>query len=114
MVRNFDTTAGVSNKLKPVYKDPYCIHKRLRNNCYVLSDVEGFQLSQRPYQGVWEGANMKPWRRDEFIVEEGYGRGGLGVRTVEAIREETVERMGPAISEDPGRGRQQARAEIAG
>jgi len=52
VVRNFDSTVGISNKLKPAYKGPYCVKKRLRNNRYILSDVEGHQLSQRPYQGV--------------------------------------------------------------
>lgn len=28
------------------------------------ADVEGCQVSQRPYQGTWEAANMKPWRTE--------------------------------------------------
>jgi len=87
IIRNFDSTTGISNKLKPAYKGPYCVKKRLRNNRYVLADVEGLQLSQRPYLGVWESANMKPWRREDPLVADS-GRGGLGVRTAEAVREE--------------------------
>jgi len=79
MIRNFDSTTGISNKIKPAYKGPYCVKKRLRNNRYVLADVEGFQLSQRPYQGVWESANMKPWRKEGPLVTDN-GRGGLEVR----------------------------------
>lgn len=59
MVRNFDTGPG---KLAPAYRGPYKIIKRLRNDRYVIEDIEGLQLSQRPYKGTWETANLKPWR----------------------------------------------------
>lgn len=62
MVKNFDSTVGVSRKLIPRYRGPYEIIKKLRNNRYVVADVKGFQGSQKPYQGVWEPANMRPWR----------------------------------------------------
>jgi len=62
MLRNFDTTIGTSKKLIPRFKGPYKIIKELRNNRYVVADIEGHQASQRPYQGVWEPANMRPWR----------------------------------------------------
>ena len=66
MVRNFESTPGVSKKLIPRFKGPYRILKVLRNDRYVLCDVENFQVTQRPYQGVWEAVNMRPWRPNEM------------------------------------------------
>lgn len=49
MIRNFEAGPG---KLAPTYKGPYKITRQLRNDRYVISDVEEFQLSQKPYTGV--------------------------------------------------------------
>lgn len=59
MIRNFDSGPG---KLAPVYKGPYRILKKLRHDRFVVGDVDGFQLSQKPYTGVWEAAHLKSWR----------------------------------------------------
>lgn len=61
MIKNFDSTAGVSRKLIPKFKGPYKVSKVLRNDRYVLEDVEGFQQSRIPYVGVWAVANIRPW-----------------------------------------------------
>lgn len=61
MVRNFETAGG---KLSPAYRGPYRIVRRLKNNRYIIRDIEGCQISRRPYQGTWEAANMKPWLKD--------------------------------------------------
>lgn len=61
MVKNFDCTPGTSKKLIPKFKGPYIIEKELRNNRYVISDIDGFQNSNQPYKGTWEACNMKPW-----------------------------------------------------
>lgn len=52
MVRNFDTTKGVSPKLVPRFKGPYVIIKALRNQRYILADIEGCQVTQKKYEGV--------------------------------------------------------------
>lgn len=62
MIRNFESTAGVPHKLIPRFRGPYQIIKTLRNDRYVVADIEGFQITQKPYQGVWEPANMRLWR----------------------------------------------------
>ncbi|XP_015433584.1 PREDICTED: uncharacterized protein K02A2.6-like [Dufourea novaeangliae] len=62
MIRNFDSTAGASKKLMPQFKGPYKIVKELRNDRYVIADIEGFQMTQKPYKGVWEPANMRMWK----------------------------------------------------
>lgn len=61
LIKNFDSTVGVSRKLIPKFKGPYKISKVLRNDRYVLEDVEGFQQSRIPYKGVWAAANIRPW-----------------------------------------------------
>ena len=57
----FESTPGVSKNLIPRFKGPHRIIRKLRSDRYFVADVEGFQNSQRPYQGVWEPANMRPW-----------------------------------------------------
>lgn len=59
VVRNFESVGG---KLIPQYRGPYRVAKKLRKDRYVVEDVEGCQISQRPYKGTWEAAKMKPWR----------------------------------------------------
>lgn len=61
IVKNFDRTAGVARKLIPKTKGAYEIFKVLKNDRYILKDVDGFQLARNPYQGVWSAHNMKPW-----------------------------------------------------
>lgn len=70
MLRNFDVTVGASKKLIPRYKGPYMIVKPLRNDRYLVSDVPGFQNTQRKYQGVWEPKNMKPWIRGDPEISD--------------------------------------------
>lgn len=60
-IRNFDNTPGAPKKLIPEFKGPYEIFKVLRNDRYVVKDVENFQTSRRPYEGTWEACNMRPW-----------------------------------------------------
>jgi len=61
MIKNFDSHVGVSKKLIPKFKGPYRVTKVLRNDRYVLEDVEGFQQSRLPYKGVWAVATIRPW-----------------------------------------------------
>ncbi|XP_018377468.1 PREDICTED: LOW QUALITY PROTEIN: uncharacterized protein K02A2.6-like [Trachymyrmex cornetzi] len=50
-IRNVQTTPGVNKKLLPKFKGPYVIRKVLDYDRYVITDVDGFQLTQRPYTG---------------------------------------------------------------
>lgn len=61
MIRNFDNSPGVSTKMIPKFKGPYQVDRVLRNDRYVIKDIEGFQLSQTPYRGTWEASNMRLW-----------------------------------------------------
>jgi len=62
MIRNFDNSVGVSHKMIPRFKGPYQVERVLRNNRYIVKDIDGFQLTQTPYRGTWEAANIRPWK----------------------------------------------------
>lgn len=61
MIKNIDTTKGASHKIIPKFKGPYEVMRILRNDRYVIKDVSGHQATQKPYEGTWEAANMRPW-----------------------------------------------------
>lgn len=61
MIRNIDNTPGASQKLIPRFKGPYQIDRILKNDRYVIKDVEGFQLTQTPYYGTWGASNIRLW-----------------------------------------------------
>jgi len=63
-IKNFDSTIGASQKLIPVFKGTYKIAEKLDNDRYVITDVDGFQNTLRPYRGVWQAANLRPWRQE--------------------------------------------------
>ena len=65
MIRNIDTTKGVSQKIIPEFKGPYKISKVLRNDRYVVKDIENYQVTNKPYQGTWEAVNLRPYFKDE-------------------------------------------------
>ncbi|XP_011859156.1 PREDICTED: uncharacterized protein K02A2.6-like [Vollenhovia emeryi] len=60
-VRNIKTTPGVNKKLLPKFKGPYVIKKVLDYDRYVITDLDGFQLTQRPYTGVVAPDQMRPY-----------------------------------------------------
>lgn len=64
MIRNFDSTVGTSKKLIPQFKGPYKISRCLRNDRYVISDIEGCQNTQKAYKGAWQACNMRPWQQN--------------------------------------------------
>lgn len=61
MIKNFDVTIGVNKKLIPKFKGPYVVRKVLDNDRYVVGDVEGNQVTQRPYEGIIGPDQMKRW-----------------------------------------------------
>lgn len=52
MIRNIDTTKGASHKIIPEFKGPYKIARILRNDRYVVKDVENHQVTNKPYKGT--------------------------------------------------------------
>lgn len=64
MVRNVITTPGVNRKLLPKYKGPYVVKKTLDLDRYLVNDIDGFQLNQRPFSSIIGPDSMKPWIKD--------------------------------------------------
>lgn len=62
-VKNVDTTPGVSKKHIPKFKGPYEVKVVLPNDRYVIKDIPGFQVTQLPFESVFECKHIKPWIR---------------------------------------------------
>lgn len=60
-IRNVETTAGVNKKFIPLFKGPYVVKKVLDHDRYIITDIEGFQITQRPYTGVAAPDQMRPY-----------------------------------------------------
>ena len=63
MIPNVETTATVNKKLIPKFKVPYVVKEVLDNDRYVIGDIDGFQLTQGPYNGILGPGQMKHWVR---------------------------------------------------
>jgi len=61
MVKNVDTTPGENKKHIPKFKGPYEVNVVLPNDRYVVRDIEGFQITQLPFNSVFESKYIKPW-----------------------------------------------------
>jgi len=69
MIRNFGTSTGRTSKTIAQYKGPYEVTKVFKNDRYLVSDPEGFQNTQRRYQGVWEAKNMRSYNTNSKTKE---------------------------------------------
>ncbi|KYN01995.1 hypothetical protein ALC62_07212 [Cyphomyrmex costatus] len=69
-IKNFDSTAGASRKLLPIFKGTYKIAEKLGNDRYVVTDVDGFQNTLRPYRRIWQAANLRPWQQSNEKPEK--------------------------------------------
>lgn len=58
-IRNVETTPGINKKLIPKFKGPYVIKKFWTT--INMSDIEGFQLTQRPYTSVIAPDQIRPY-----------------------------------------------------
>ena len=70
MIRNFDSHVGVSRKLVPKFRGTYRIAKVLRNDRYLLEDVDGSQRLRIPYKGAWAVGNIRPCFKGQKYLEQ--------------------------------------------
>ncbi|KAK9739167.1 hypothetical protein QE152_g9259 [Popillia japonica] len=66
VIKNRDVTAAANKKLLPKYRGKVVVvvAKVLDGDRYLLKDIEGFQLTQIPYETIIGPDRMKPWLSD--------------------------------------------------
>lgn len=55
-----------TNKLSAKFKGPYQIKKVLPNDRYVITDIEGFQVSSVPFNSVYSAHNIRKWMHNNI------------------------------------------------
>ena len=55
---------GENSKLQPKFRGPYIIRKCLDRNRFVVGDLDHYQVSGRPFTGIFDPNNMKLYKRD--------------------------------------------------
>ena len=61
MLKN-NPVPGVNFKLQPKNRGPYMVKECLDNDRYVVTDIPGMQISQRPFQGILGPNTMSKWK----------------------------------------------------
>jgi len=61
LIRDTFVKPDENKKLKPSYKGPYMIAKKLNNNRYVIQDIPGFNITAKPYNSILSPDRIKPW-----------------------------------------------------
>ncbi|KAK9712734.1 hypothetical protein QE152_g24738 [Popillia japonica] len=61
---------GEPRKLRPKFQGPYQVKTSLRNDRYLLCDIEGAERSQRKYHSVHSSEHMKLWCVPSNLTEE--------------------------------------------
>jgi len=61
MITNVDVTVGHNKKLVPKFRSPNVVRKVLKHDRYVIGDIDGFQVTQRPFETIVGPDRMKMW-----------------------------------------------------
>lgn len=59
MIRDSTLKPGEERKLKPLFRGPFLVAETLNKNRYVITDIPGFNESQRPYNSILSPDRMK-------------------------------------------------------
>lgn len=52
---------GINQKLAPKFKGPYQIKRVLKKNRYVVADIPGYNITQKPLNTILSSDKIKPW-----------------------------------------------------
>lgn len=63
-------TVGENSKLMKKFKGPYVVRKVLDNDRYVVSDLDGYQVTGKRFEGVFDPKNMRLYRKFDENQEE--------------------------------------------
>ncbi|KMQ84543.1 hypothetical protein RF55_17572 [Lasius niger] len=63
LVKILQYKPGTNQKLAPKFKGPYQIRKVLKKNRFVITDVPGYNLTQKPLNTILSSDKLKPWIR---------------------------------------------------
>lgn len=61
MITNVDFTVDHNKKLITKFRGPYIVRKVLKHDRYVIGDIDGFQVTQRPFDTIVGPDRMKMW-----------------------------------------------------
>lgn len=61
MIRDSTVKPGEDRKLKAIYKGPYVVAKTLNKNRYVIQDIPGYNITQKPYNSILSPDRLKRW-----------------------------------------------------
>lgn len=56
-------TVGENSKLMKKFKGPYVVRKVLDKDRYLISDIDGYQVSNRRFEGIFDPKNMRLYQR---------------------------------------------------
>lgn len=61
VILNEPSATGESRKLEPKFRGPYVVAKVLGKDRYLLTDIDGMQISQRKFESIYAADKMKHW-----------------------------------------------------
>ncbi|XP_011694049.1 PREDICTED: uncharacterized protein LOC105453626 [Wasmannia auropunctata] len=61
LVKVLQHKPGSNQKLVPKYKGPYLVKAVLKKNRFVITDIPGFNIKQKPLNTIMSANKLKPW-----------------------------------------------------
>nr|XP_012147359.1 PREDICTED: uncharacterized protein LOC105663389 [Megachile rotundata] len=70
LLKKLQNQPGINTKLTAKFKGPYQIKAILKKNRFVVTDIPGYNLTQKPYNTILSADKIKPWIRVKDSVSE--------------------------------------------
>ncbi|XP_011699701.1 PREDICTED: uncharacterized protein K02A2.6-like, partial [Wasmannia auropunctata] len=71
LVKVLQHKPGSNQKLVPKYKGPYLVKTVLKKNRFVITDIPGFNIKQKPLNTIMSADKLKPWIKISSPKENG-------------------------------------------